>query len=205
MPINDKGEFIRKRTVFTGTIFDTSRPASPASSPTSLTGQEKGLAVTSLVLGIISLLCTGFLTAPFAIGFGIAALKRINSSPSRYGGRGLAVSGLSLGVIVLLLSSLWLMPMLWNALPSLPARNQTNDVTQQNKGQTIGTMREVNTINLNMRSGPGTNYPVVDTFPKGSRIVSYGETRMVEGQLWTQASTPNGQIRGWVNRKHLSP
>lgn len=69
----------------------------------------------------------------------------------------------------------------------------------------VGTMREVNTINLNMRSGPGPNYSVVATFPKHSRIVSYGETRNVDGELWTQASTPDGQTRGWVKRKFLSP
>lgn len=86
--------------------------------------------------------------------------------------------------------------------------NLATRTTQQNtptQSQTVGTMREVNTINLNMRSGPGANYSVVATFPKKSRIVSYGETRMVDGSLWIQASTPDGKIRGWVNRKFLSP
>lgn len=69
----------------------------------------------------------------------------------------------------------------------------------------VGTMREVNTLNLNMRSGPGGNSSVVATFPKKSRIVSFGETRTVDGELWTQASTPDGRTRGWVNRKFLTP
>ena len=71
--------------------------------------------------------------------------------------------------------------------------------------QAVGTAREVNAIKLNMRSGPGSNYPVVATFSKKTRIVSYGETRKVNGELWTQASTPDGQTRGWVNLKFLSP
>lgn len=86
-------------------------------------------------------------------------------------------------------------------------RDTTTTPIVNNSSQTgiVGTMREVNTINLNMRSGPGADYSVVATFPKKSRIVSYGETRTVDGELWTQASTPNGQIKGWVNRKYLSP
>ena len=78
-------------------------------------------------------------------------------------------------------------------------------INDSSQTRTVGTMREVNTINLNMRSGAGANYSVVATFPKKSRIVSYGETRNVNGELWTQASTPDGKTRGWVNRKFLSP
>jgi hypothetical protein len=78
-------------------------------------------------------------------------------------------------------------------------------VNNSTQSRIVGTMREVNTTNLNMRSGPGANYSVVAVFPKKARIVSYGETRMVDGELWTQASTPDGQTRGWVNRKFLSP
>lgn len=70
--------------------------------------------------------------------------------------------------------------------------------------QTAGKMREVNTTNLNMRSGPGNGYSVVATFPKKTRIVSFGETKTVNGELWTQASTPDGQTNGWVNLKYLS-
>jgi hypothetical protein len=90
---------------------------------------------------------------------------------------------------------------------SLIRRDTSSAPVVNNSGQTgtVGTMREVNTVKLNMRSGPGSNYPVVATFPKKSRIVSYGETRNVNGELWTQASTPDGQTRGWVNRKFLSP
>lgn len=71
--------------------------------------------------------------------------------------------------------------------------------------QTTGTMREVNATKLNMRSGPGSNHPVVTTFTRKMKIVSYGEPMKVNGELWIQASTPDGQLRGWVNSKFLSP
>lgn len=94
-----------------------------------------------------------------------------------------------------------------SSFTNLIRRDTTPAPVVNNSGQTgiVGTMREVNTVKLNMRSGPGSNYPVVASFPKKSRIVSYGETRNVNGELWTQASTPDGQTRGWVNRKFLSP
>jgi SH3-like domain-containing protein len=81
----------------------------------------------------------------------------------------------------------------------------TRTIDDPQQTRTVGTMREVNTINLNMRSGPGSGYSVVATFPKQSRLVSYGETITVGSELWIQASTPDGQTRGWVNRKYLSP
>jgi len=73
------------------------------------------------------------------------------------------------------------------------------------QGQTIGTMRAVTAIQLNMRSGPGTQYPVVKVFKQNERIVTIGEPQNLNGELWIQASTPDGQTRGWTTRKFLSP
>jgi hypothetical protein len=70
--------------------------ASPISPPAS--GQpQKGLAVTSLVLGILSLVCLGPLTGIPAIICGHIARKRSRLSPAQYGGSGLAIAGLALG------------------------------------------------------------------------------------------------------------
>ena len=82
--------------------------------------------------------------------------------------------------------------------------NERGESNSTGRNNTVGTLKRVNTINLNMRSGPGEEYPIVKVFPQDSRIVSYGETRQVGKTTWTQASTDNGQIRGWVNSKYLS-
>jgi hypothetical protein len=71
--------------------------------------------------------------------------------------------------------------------------------------QTVGTISSVKAIQLNMRSGPGSKYPMVKVFSQNERIVSIGEPQNVNGDMWVQASTPDGQTRGWVNRKFLSP
>jgi SH3 domain-containing protein len=81
--------------------------------------------------------------------------------------------------------------------------NSTQQPAQQ--GQTVGTMREVRAVQLNMRSGPGKHYSVVRVFKQNERIVTIGEPQNVNGELWIQASTPDGQTRGWITRKFLSP
>jgi hypothetical protein len=81
--------------------------------------------------------------------------------------------------------------------------SQSEPVPQQ--GQLVGTMRAVNANQLNMRSGAGQTYPIVRVFTRNERIVTIGDSQNVNGEQWIQASTPDGQIRGWVIRKFLSP
>jgi prepilin-type processing-associated H-X9-DG protein len=64
-------------------------PASPKS----------GLAVTSLILGILACCCFGFLTGIPAIILGIVTLSRTSRDPARYSGAGLGIAGLITGSI----------------------------------------------------------------------------------------------------------
>jgi len=64
-----------------------------------IVGQKKGLAITSLVLGVMSvpLMCAfglGLLTGLVALVLGIVALVNANRSPAEYGGKGLAIGGI---------------------------------------------------------------------------------------------------------------
>jgi len=58
----------------------------------------------------------------------------------------------------------------------------------------------VTTSNLNMRSGPGTQHPVVAWVPKGTWIQAFGCTNPV---AWCQ-TTFNG-THGWVSANHINP
>lgn len=74
-------------------------PVYPAPPPTN------GMAVASLVLGIVSLACSQCITAIPGVIFGHIALKQIRESRGTQGGRGLAIGGLvtgyvSLGIVV---------------------------------------------------------------------------------------------------------
>src|SRR5215475_14151315 len=66
---------------------------------------RKGLAVASLVLGIISIPTLGLLVvgAITAIVLGVIALGRIKKEPATYGGKGMAIAGIITSGVSLLL------------------------------------------------------------------------------------------------------
>jgi len=76
---------------------------SPQAASAPLTGSpapqpaRTGLAVTSLVLGILSIVCFGFLTGIPAIILGHIAYNRTRKSPHLHAGSGLAIAGLVMG------------------------------------------------------------------------------------------------------------
>jgi len=74
----------------------------PPPPPFSKPKQQQGLAITSLVLGIVSVtlgFCCyfGVLTSPVAIGLGIFALIQIKNDSAKYGGKPLAIGGIVAG------------------------------------------------------------------------------------------------------------
>ena len=78
---------------------------SPGPPPVYPAAQTNGMAVASLVLGIVSLACSQCITAIPGVIFGHIALKQIRESGGTQTGRGLAIAGLvtgyvSLGILV---------------------------------------------------------------------------------------------------------
>src|SRR6476660_3617179 len=64
-------------------------------------GQKKGLAIFSLVLGILSFLTFGLLGVGAITGIilAVVAMRRVKREPWKYGGRGMAIAGLTLSII----------------------------------------------------------------------------------------------------------
>lgn len=63
-------------------------------------GPSQGLAVGSLICGILSCLCClSVLTGPAAIIMGFIAKKHADENPSQFGGRGLAIGGMIAGAV----------------------------------------------------------------------------------------------------------
>ena len=71
--------------------------------------KRKGLAIASLILGIISIPTLGLLVmgALTGIALGIVALNQIRKDPAHYGGKGMAIAGIVCGVIGCVLSLLF--------------------------------------------------------------------------------------------------
>ena len=67
--------------------------------PPAPNGRTNGLAVASMVLGIVGIiLCVLFIPWILAIVFGLIAIKQCNEDPS-YTGKGMAIAGLVLGLV----------------------------------------------------------------------------------------------------------
>jgi hypothetical protein len=69
-------------------------------SPPPAAGQNKTLAIISLVCGILSCLCCiSIITGPIAAILGIMARGKANQMPAQYGGGGMATIGIILGIL----------------------------------------------------------------------------------------------------------
>jgi hypothetical protein len=100
---------------------------------------RRGLAITSLVLGILANLCLWFIAAIPAIITGHIALSRARRSPGQYGGRGLAITGLVLGYLGLVLGAVVMALVLARGVPRLQAdRELAQDIRCVNQLKTLG-------------------------------------------------------------------
>ncbi len=72
--------------------------------PAGAEGQNKTLAIVSLVLGIVSLCCyVSPLTGLAALATGFMSIKKAKNDPAQYGGKGLAIGGMVLGGLFFLI------------------------------------------------------------------------------------------------------
>ncbi|HOX55807.1 MAG TPA: DUF4190 domain-containing protein [Candidatus Paceibacterota bacterium] len=95
--------------------------------------QQSGLAITSFVLGLLSLVCFGFLAGIPAIICGHLARGRAQRLPGQYGGAGFALAGLIMGYVSLLATLVILPAMLLPALSRAKDKAQRIDCTNNMK------------------------------------------------------------------------
>ncbi|MDQ3321021.1 MAG: DUF4190 domain-containing protein [Acidobacteriota bacterium] len=70
-------------------------------------GQDKTLAIVSLVCGILSLTCCGPITGIAALITGFIAKNNVDANPQQYEGRGMATAGMIMGGISLVVTVLY--------------------------------------------------------------------------------------------------
>jgi len=72
-------------------------------SPSYVQNREQGMAIASLVCGVLSVACClNVLTGIPAIVLGLISLNKEKSDPARYGGKGMAIGGIVLGAVSIL-------------------------------------------------------------------------------------------------------
>ena len=140
---------------------------------------RKGLAIASLVLGIISIPTLGLLLvgAITAIVLGVIALSRIKKEPATYGGKGVAIAGIITGGVSLLLTTVFGI-MAAIAVPKLLER-----IRHEREGVTIESLRTIH-----------NNQAVFIT--THSRFATLNE--LVEAGLLNQSYASGGAISGYV-------
>lgn len=70
-------------------------------------------------------------------------------------------------------------------------------------GFAIGDIVAVDSVNLNVRSGPGTGYAVIDTLYAGDQSVVLDGPVSADGYTWYQVSYSYGGYTGWVAGEFL--
>jgi hypothetical protein len=95
-------------------------PFSPPPAMAGAGGENKTLAIVSLVCGVLSCLCCiSVLTGPAALITGFIANGNISKNPAMYGGKGLAMGGMITGALGTIIGILALILQLTGALANL--------------------------------------------------------------------------------------
>lgn len=79
--------------------------------------KEQGLAIASLVCGILSFLCCSVFTGIPAIVLGIMAINKEKTDPDRYTGKGMAIGGIVLGAVSILILGVYGILVIAGAIP----------------------------------------------------------------------------------------
>ena len=102
-------------------------------------GQEKGLAIFALILGVVSFLTFSLFLVGAIVGIVVSAkaMGRVRREPWQYGGRGQAIAGLVLSIV----SLTGVIPILMIAAISIP--NLMASYRAANEGSAIHSLRQI--------------------------------------------------------------
>jgi len=160
----------------------------PQPFPTAASAQPKtGLSVTSLVLGISSVFCLGFLTGIPAAITGFIAHGRAKKQPANFGGAGMALAGAILGIVGTLLTSIALIAFMASLL--LPALARA-----KSRAQTIScvnNMKQIGLARLLWSNDNGNKFPA-DFLSMSNQLVTPailvcpGDNSKTKATSWSQ-------------------
>ncbi|HKC11806.1 MAG TPA: DUF4190 domain-containing protein [Vicinamibacteria bacterium] len=160
-------------------------------------GPRRGLAISALVLGIVSLPTMGLvgIGAMLGIVLGVVALVKARNAPTEYGGKGIAVAGIALSALsILVIPVLGIIAAI--AIPSLlRARVSANEAAA------IGDVRSVVSAEAAYSSANEGYYDSLECLAKPTACLSgYSGPAMLDGQLATGAAR-----RGYRRVFHPGP
>jgi hypothetical protein len=165
-----------------------SRPVEPAPVVVPPQGEpQKGLAITSFVLGLLSMVCFAFLTGIPAIICGHIAHNRARRQPGQYGGAGFAIAGFVMGYVSLLFSLVILPAMLLPALAT--AKNRAQVINCSNNMKQIGVALKIWAIDhddqfpFNVSTNKGGTLELSSRSPDGFDPHAYLHFQVISNEL----------------------
>jgi type IV pilus assembly protein PilA len=162
----------------------------PLARPVAQGPVRKGLAVASLVLGVLSLPTFGLLGigAILAIVFGILALTKVSRQPEEFGGKGMAIGGIVCGGISVLVFPVLIIAAI--AIPSLLRARIT-----ANESAAIGDVRSVIAAEMTYQSMTGA-YGSLECLAQPSGCGSKGgSVSLVDAALASSAPRHGYRLR----------
>ena len=134
----------------------TSQPTAPRGTVAVGSGQpRKGLAIASLVLGLLSLPTLGLLGIGALAGLilGIIALVHANNRPTEYSGKGMAITGIVLSVL-----SVIIIPILLGVVGAIAVPGLMRARTSGNEAAAIGSLRAINSAQSTYAAACGSGF-----------------------------------------------
>jgi hypothetical protein len=104
----------------------------------STTAKRQGMAITSLVLGIVSVMCLGLFAGLPAIILGHTAHRRTRNAPNQYAGGGMATAGFLLGYASIVTTLIGVLLISRSMPPLAQAKSQAQRIGCFNNMKQIG-------------------------------------------------------------------
>jgi type II secretory pathway pseudopilin PulG len=153
---------------------------------------RRGLAIASLVLGIVGLFTLGIVGIGALVGIvlGVVALVKAGREPAVYGGKGMAVAGIALCVL-----SVVVMPFILGIGAAIAIPSLLRARVSANEAATIGDIRTVISAQAAYSTGNGGFYDRLDCLAAPANCIqSYSGGPVLDAQL-AQAQVKSGYRR----------